>query len=322
MVIRVALTACSLSVVRADYWLQRSWPSSSTCDPSTPSFTYVDTGANFNIQNYNNQNNGKGVLLGMCNPTGDGGSTLTSCNSPTSVTLNSWLSPIANCNMSQAQQSGYPQNASIANAGTGQCTQSPYGTSTLGMCVRSTPPYVPYASEPVVTNIFSSNYVTDTNCSADYPTDISSASLALPPCATIAAFPTLSIDGSNGNAPTISALAWGSISFTASCMSGNVTSLYYSNFPLCVGTPTSYNFTAGICTATAPGVSVVMPFTSACGGGAAFASTALSAGAIVGIVIGVIFLAGLAAAAFMFCGGGLKRKALFFSSDDVTVMKP
>ena len=322
MVFRAALIACALSVVRADYWLQRSWPSSSTCDTSTPSITYVDTGVNFNIQNYNN-NNGRPVTLGMCNSASDGSSTLTSCYNSTYVLVNSWSSPTSNCNMSQPQLTGYPTLMLIAQAGTGLCTANG-GSSTLGACMRSTSLYVAYASEPVVTYSYSSNYVPEPNCTADYPVSITSVSLALPPCAAVVNFASLYPDGGNNNVPTIPTQIWGSIAITASCMSGNVSSTYYQSVPSCFGTPSSaFNFTAGICTSTSStSASLVMPFTSACGGGAAAASTSLSAGAIVGIVIGVIFLAGLAAAAFMFCGGGLKRKALFFSSDDVTVMKP
>ena len=296
-----------LLAVRADYWLQRSWPLSSTCDSTSPSFSYVDTGASLL----------GGVPFGACHVNdGQNIATKYSCYNATTLQVNVWNTSYLNCN--GPQPPGYPYTVAISGA-TGSCIPQPGGiASALGACVISSPlVYVPPASEPLINSIYSST----SNCSGT-PYFISSASASLPACAAIVYFGGLSFGGGNAYPPP---LTWGSIAISTTCgAGGNLTYSAYNSSTTCAGAPatTGVHISSGVCT-TNGGSNLLVQGISPCpaaGGSAAAAD--LSTGAIIGIAIGGAAVFGLAATAFIFVGKRKSNRPVFSSSGDVTVMKP
>ena len=208
---RLLLLVSLLSVCAADYFLQRSWPLSSTCDATTPSFSYADLGPS---------ELGAGNLWGQCVTSADNSyNTLYACYNSTHAQVTAW-NPVSNC--TGTPYSGYPQIYALLGA-TGGCVTSPGGTgSAMAMCVISSSPYTPLSSEPFVNVLYLQNSSSSSVVCASPAAYIGSLSAAAPACSAI-----LQPSGAFSN------FSWGSIAFSSPCLpsgaSGNMSYAIYNS---------------------------------------------------------------------------------------------
>ena len=315
---QLLLLVCLMSPCAADYFLQRSWPNSSSCSTSTPSFSYVSLGPG-DLTGTDSAGNPTAYTYGQCvNASYTDPNTgiflvnsIYACANATHFLVSGW-SNFTNC--TGPQSPGYPIYSSISGA-TGGCLTAPGGNgSAMAMCVPSALPYAPPASEPFTNSLFNaSNSSAVCGGQAQYAASLSAA--LSNGCSLIA----------QPSGP-LNAISWASIALSlASCQSsgaaGSVSWSTYSSTN-CSGPATSNltNGTYGVC-AQVGNVNVQLNGPPCSQPSAA--ADGLSGGAIAGIIIAsLVVVGGVAAAAVMGgCSGGSRRPKTLLGGGE-TVMRP